>query len=200
MDIRNFNRPEKAGTGIPGMATINPDSGPQGDINTGEVTTDLATEPTEVKNDSIQEYLRYLEEHDIHKEDILGVLDSIISTGNVYWSFNLFEKIPVTFKIRPSWVNDILVDRMDKLPPKTFSKFSETVGCHNLAGSLVTYKDTSFNVDSKEVFEKSLEFVKNLPFIIQNHLIKKMAIFDRVVAVATSDWAVENFTPPQSEK
>lgn len=197
MDIRNFKRPEKQGTTSPGIPTINPN---EEQPPTPTIDASAAEEPTEVQESNIEEYLRYLEEHDIHKEDILQVLDSIISTGNVYWSFDLFEKIPVTFKIRPSWVNDMLVERMDKIQPKTFSRFSEMVGSYNLAGSLIQYANNKFSMDTEEDFLRNMKFVKDLPFITQNHLIKKMSIFDRVVAVATSNWAVENFTKPQSEK
>lgn len=195
MNIKNFKRPEVKGTQNPGMST--PDLEKE---VTNHQETQSTLEPEDIKKDNIQQYLDYLKEHEIEREDILGVLDSIVSTGNVYWSFDLFNKIPVTFQIRPAWVNNILVERMDKRPPKNFAMFSEIIGVYNLAGSLVKYNDNNFTLKDKEDFEKNKTFIQGLPFITQNHLIKKMAIFDRVVAVATSDWAIENFTKPQSEK
>lgn len=196
VDVRNFKRPESKGTSSKGINT------PQ---NNPEVTNDQeenysAEAPEETNRDLIKEYLAYLEREDIHKEDIMAVLDSIISTGNVYWNFQLFEQIPVSFRIRPAWVNNLLTERMDRNPPKTFSHFSEIVGIYNLAGSLVSYGDYRFDLNTEEDFYSAKKFIQNLPFIIQSHLIKKMAIFDRVISVATSDWAAENFTKPQPEK
>jgi len=150
--------------------------------------------------DIIQEYLNYLEEREVTKEDIFAVLDSIITTGEVYWQFSLFNKIPVVFKMRPAWVNAELVEKLDNNPPKTLTRFSDLVSLYNLAGSLIKYGDHEHEVKEKEDLDFSLNYVMNLPFIIQNRLIKQMAVFDRVIAVATSDWAVENFTEPLSEK
>ena len=200
MDVRKFKKPEKKGTSMPGV--VAPDIDKNNNMETGEPvdTSKNMKVPDETSKDIVAEYLEYLKENDISEEDILAVLDSIITSGNVYWNFNLFDKIPVTFKIRPTWVNNMLVERMDTNPPKTFSRFSELVGLYNLAGSLSKYKDRDFNIQEKEDFEESKEFILGLPFILQSHLIKKMALFDRVVAVATSDWAVANFTKPQSEK
>ena len=201
MDVRKFKRPESKGTSAKGVETPDMDLSAKG-VDTPDNNQDKGTadyKPSEETNqDVIQDYLKYLEKEEIDKEDIFSVLDSIITTGNVYWTFKLFDRIPVTFKIRPAWVNDLLVRKMDRDQPRTFNRFSEMVGMHNLCGSLVDYNGNKFNLETEEDFEKIMEFVKNLPFIIQGHLIKKMAVFDRVVAVATSDWAAQNFTEPQS--
>ena len=202
VDVRNFQRPKSKGT-TPNEGVNTPQTNPEkvsDEYHQQENSAADISQPEETKESLIQEYLYYLEQNDIHKEDIMAVLDSIITSGNVYWSFELFNKIPVTFKIRPAWVNDVLVSKLDKNPPRTFSKFSEVVGLYNLAGSLVEYNGKKREVKSEDDFYDNKQFIQNLPFIIQSHLIQKMSIFDRVISVATSDWATENFTKPQSEE
>lgn len=202
VDVRNFQSPKNKGAS-PNTGMDTPQTEPEkasDEYHQEPHSTADINQPEETNQSLIQEYLHYLEQNDIHKEDIMAVLDSIITSGNVYWSFELFDKIPVTFKIRPAWVNDVLVSKMDKNPPRTFNRFSETVGLYNLAGSLVEYNGERREVQNEEDFYNNKQFVQNLPFIIQSHLIQKMSIFDRVISVATSDWATENFTKPQSEE
>lgn len=198
MDVRKFKRPETKGTSSKGIDT--PHTNPEVTDDQKQTSSGDYKVPEETNQDMIQEYLGYLKKEDIHKEDIFSVLDSIITTGNVFWNFKLFDKIPVTFKIRPAWVNDILIKKMDKEPPKTFNRFSDIVGLYNLSGSLVEYNGQKFKMETEDDFYKTKKFIQDLPFIVQSHLIRKMAIFDRVVTVATSDWAAQNFTEPQSEK
>jgi len=200
MDVRSFSKPEsKKGTtpatGIP----VKEGTGEKVTQHNDAVTSGLQ-DPFPTGEKIIQEYLEYLAENDIHKEDVLKVLDSIISTGDVYWQFNLLGKIPVTFKMRRAWVNELLMDRMDKTPPKTIARFHDILSMYNLAGSLVQYGEHETPLINEEQLHSNVEFVSNLPFIMLNRLIKQLSLFDRVVAVATSDWAVENFSEPQSEK
>ena len=141
-----------------------------------------------------------MEENDISKEDIFKVLDTIITSGEVYWQFELLGKIPVVFKMRPAWVNEELIKYIEREQPKTISRFSDIVSMYNLAGSLVNYKDKNYEVKAVEDLNNNISFIMSLPFIIQNRLVAQMAIFDRVIAVATSDWAIENFSKPLSEE
>ena len=36
-----------------------------------------------------------------------------------------------------------------------------------------------------------------MPYITQNALVNALSLFDKALAVATSDWAVKNFTKPR---
>jgi hypothetical protein len=147
----------------------------------------------------IEDYLEYLKQFDITKEQIFNVLDTLLSKGDVLWSFKLFSKIPVMFHIRPYFVNDILFKKLEDSPPKTMVVFNDTVSRYNLAGALVQYKDKKFTVNNTDSFNDALEYLSGLPFIVVAHLVKQLAIFDRVVGIATSQWSVENFTKPLQE-
>jgi hypothetical protein len=78
--------------------------------------------------------------------------------------------------------------------------FTDLLNRHNLAGALTRMGDTAFSVKSPEDLQSALQYLGTLPFVTINALIRELAKFDKVVAVATSPWALENFTEPQSEK
>jgi hypothetical protein len=147
----------------------------------------------------IQEYYEYLKTKGITDTDLIQVLDTIITSGSVKWAFKLFNKIDVEMIMRPAWVNSFILREVETLEPRTFSRFTDIVSMYNLAGSLIKYNDQRFIHDSEEDIRKNYFIISKFSFIIQNKLIQQLAIFDRLVAVATSDWAIENFTEPQSE-
>jgi hypothetical protein len=148
---------------------------------------------------AVDDYMEFLKENDISEEDIFKVLDSLITTNNVFWSFELLGKIPVVFRVRPAWVSQVVMRAVESMSPKMFPHFNDIVAMYNLAGSLESYGPTKFQMDNEDHFQASLKFVRDLGFIFQNKLAQQLAIFDRVLAVATSDWAVQNFTQPRSE-
>lgn len=149
-------------------------------------------------------YMEYLEKNGISESDIGDILEALIANGSVSWSFELLERIPVEFVLRPAWVDDYITATFDRLAGET-ARVSN-LRCHNiiaecnLAASLARYGETSFVVRSEDDMDAARERVRKMPFIIQNALVRKLAVFDRVMAVAMSDWAVKNFMKPRQEK
>lgn len=204
-DILNLNKPGlKTASTLPGTPGPTQVTEPV----TGKHKTSDSVEDTEVtefpvetatEDERVQEYLTFLEKHDITQDDIASVLDTLVTDGDVKWGFNLLGRIPVVFRVRPTWVNTLLLKELEVSSPKLYTQFNSLVGMYNLAGSLEKYGDRTFALNSEDDFRDCLTFVRNLSFILQSRLIEQLAIFDRVISVATSDWAVENFTTPRSE-
>lgn len=170
-------------------------------VDTNHITDDkTAAEDAHVSEDVIEGYREFLSGYGIGDAEIFGALDALITTGDVYWSFKLLDRIDIVFHIRPNWVNEKLVTQLEESAPKLYARFAHLVGMHNLAGSLVKYNDTDLQAKAPEEFSKTYDFVNSLSFVLQNQLVKNLAVFDRLVAVATSEWAVKNFTPPQSDE
>lgn len=209
MDIREFNKGSGAqgivapkiitGAGTPKeQLGDNKVTAPSAAIETATAETPMTDLPSElVKDLVIKEYREYLEEEGIGDQEIMTVLDALITTGNVAWNFMLFGKIPVEFQMRAAWVNEYILTRLENDFPKSAHRFADTVGGYNLAASIRSYGDATFAPVDLESFVAVHKAVMNMPFVVQNALIKKLAVFDRVVAVATSDWAVEKFMKPQ---
>ena len=201
MDIRKLTKASQVGT----VNTQIPTADPTDSINkkTSSVTEEISTPETQenaediLTDSQIEEYREYLYANNVTDTDIFSVLDAIITTGTVYWSFEMLGKIPVVFRMRPTWVNEYLLAEIENQAPKMYSRFTDIISRVNLAGSLYRYGEMDFVVEDVEALQEAEKFVSGLGFILQNKLIQQLALFDRVVAVATSTWAVENFTEPQ---
>ena len=149
----------------------------------------------------IKSYRDFLHARDISDDDIRDVLEYLITSGNVSWKFELFDRIPAEFRIRPSWVDDYILETIDRETAGderlSMMRYNNLVAVCNLAASLVSFKDETYRVED---FDKARKRVQDMPYIIQNALVNKLAVFDRTIAVATSDWAIKNFMRPRKEK
>ena len=151
----------------------------------------------------LQEYMKFLEENDVTKEDVLALLETLITSGDLEWSDALFNgRIPLRFRIRSAWIEDIIAKRLDTMSGDnnlSMARFSGMIRMLNVAGSMTRYNDREVDIQTDEDFQKAFEFVEKLPYPILAAIGHKLAIFDRAVAVAMSDWALKNFTEPQKE-
>ena len=152
----------------------------------------------------ISQYLDFLHAHDITDDDIQHVLECLITSGNVSWQFKLFDRMPVEFRVRPSWVDDYILELIDREAADnervSLMRYNNMVAVCNLAASMTAFKDETYRVETREDFEMARKRIQDMPYIIQNALVNKLAVFDRTIAVATSDWAIKNFTKPRKEK
>lgn len=152
----------------------------------------------------IRQYLDFLHAHDITDDDIQNVLECLITSGSVSWQFQLFDRLPVEFRVRPSWIDDYILELIDKETTDnervSLMRYNNIVAVCNLAASLTAFRDETYRIETREDFERARKRIQDMPYIVQNALVNKLAVFDRTIAVATSDWAVKNFTKPRKEK
>lgn len=152
----------------------------------------------------MSQYFDFLKKHNISRTDVFSVLDAFITNGNVVWSFDLFNKIKVKLHVRPSWAIEYVSNIMDKYlednPKATIITYNNVMAKYNLAASLSYYKDKEYNIINKETLEQAIKDIEDLPYPVMSALVDKLAAFDRLVAVATSDWTIKNFTKPQQEE
>lgn len=150
----------------------------------------------------MKQYLDFLERHEVRREDLLSMLDAIVGSGGVSWEFQLFGRIPVRFRMRLAWMDDMVLKRLDaeaKDADLSVARYNTLLGACNLAASLSRYGETTLNLDAEGDFAAALAFVRRLPAAVRNALVSHLAVFDRAVAVATSDWAIQNFIEPRKE-
>ena len=154
-------------------------------------------------NALIEEYMNFVNDHGITKEDIFQLLDNIMTTGYLEWDTTINKgKTPLRFRMRPVWAEDLIAKHIDTLSADknlSMARFSNVLRALNLAASLVLFGEREFNVTDEESFNQSLDFIRSLPYPIFAAVTTQLAIFDRAVAVAMSDWAMKNFTEPQKE-
>ena len=206
MDIRQFSKPTDPkeapptpGTSLAGMRVTTPQASENQESSKKSALT-LADHSEEVAPSLTDEYRAFLNDKGIDNNIIFAALDRLVTTGSFYWQFNIFNNIEVVFKVRSAYVNSYLVNEVEKEAPKTVAKFQDVVNIHNLAGSLYKYDKNSFNIEKEEEFHRALQFVRQLPYIIVQKLVKELIVFDRLMFVVGSDWAIENFTKPSSEE
>lgn len=198
MDIREAEkpagtRPPRAVTDVAVPPTAQEDAPSANDVPDGDLREEFL----------IRQYREYLERHEVGKEDILALLDTIVSGKGVIWEFKLFGKIPVRFRLRAAWMDDAVLRRLDeqtKDAGMSVARYNSLIGSCNLAASLSLYQDRAFAMDNERDFEAALDFVASLPAAVRNALVSHLAIFDRAVACATSEWAVQNFYVPRKDK
>lgn len=212
MDVRKAMRPRVAteasnignssprfvsGDEVKSNTTIatNPEVTPT--ATTSNLTKESLDSEATSAEDVIQAHKDFLETRGIDEVTIMSVLDMLISGQVVLWQFELLGKIPVTFRVRPQWVDKYLIEEMERLRPSNIARFTDLIGTINLSGSLEKYGDKSFRTTTIEELKIVSDFLSSLPFVIQNKLVDELAVFDRVLVVATSDWAVKNFTEPR---
>ena len=154
-------------------------------------------------NAIIEEYMHFVNDHGITKEDIFQLLDSIMTTGYLEWDTSINNgKTPLRFRMRPVWAEDIISRHIDELSADknlSMARFSNVLRALNLAASMTLFGDRTFDVHDEESFDEALEFIRSLPYPIFSTVTTQLAIFDRAIAIAMSDWALKNFTKPQKE-
>lgn len=152
----------------------------------------------------IKGYMEFLGRNGLGESDVTEAMEVLLTTGSISWAFDLFDRIPVNFIVRPAWVDNYISEIMDRISSESALvsnvRYNNIVAECNLAASLNKYGEKEFVIQGPEDMERAREFVRNLPYIVQNALVRKLAVFDRLLAVATSDWAIKNFMAPRKEK
>lgn len=201
MDIRDAKKPSK---GTPDNMVLTPVKDTDTVTSAFKEDGTLDVIPDELTTDVVlAESWRYIKDNGITREDLNNLLDSLLTTGNVAWDFLLLNRIPITFKVRESWVDDVIIERIDALTAGNDKvsaiRYNNLIAEMNLAASLIKFGDKTFDPSSRKGFSENLKFVQKLVFVYKNRLINKLAVFDRAVSIATSDWALRNFMPPLSD-
>ena len=154
-------------------------------------------------NIMLQQYVDFLKKNNVSREDVQDLLAAIISNGNVEWGCRLFDKVDIRFRMRPVWVEDLIARRLDAANKSdanlSMMRFSNMVRTCNLAGSISSWGDRQFFMEKEEDYDAAYNYVTRLPYPILVKVCDQLAVFDRAVAVAMSDWALRNFTEPRQE-
>ena len=104
----------------------------------------------------ISQYLDFLHARNITDDDIRDVLECLITSGNVSWRFELFDRIPVEFRVRPSWVDDYILELIDREAADnervSLMRYNNMVAVCNLAASMTAFKDETYRVETREDF------------------------------------------------
>ena len=155
-------------------------------------------------NKELAANMEKLKAEGLTKEDVFIVLDTLITSGNVAWDTTIFNKINCRFQVKPTWVTNYIMDSVTKIandnPAMQMAMYNNLLAEYNVAATLKKYNDTEYTYVDEESFNDVYNTILQMPYVILTELSKKVVIFDTIIQVATSEWAVKNFTKPQSGK
>ena len=160
--------------------------------NTNASREDLS----DTDEDKIHGYKKFLLDNKISIKEMEEVLDTIVTDGEVIWTFQILGKIEAAFIMRPTWANEIVIRKLELEAPSTYARFVNVLNIYNLAGSLYLYGKKKFSPANEDDLNEVMLFLNKLPYPVFLKLIDQLVIFDRLIAVATSQWAIENFSTP----
>jgi len=201
MDIRKATK--GAGTPVPLMKATTLKGEEVQSLDTDNTKgMDTITTPAEAAETN-QDYISKLREEmgleGYTDKDYFEILDTVITQGDYEWKFSILGKIECLFHIRPDWVQQSAIKEVERVTPKTLARFTDIVNRYNLAGALLQMGGKRFTVEMDSDLDAVLTHIGKLPFAVVNLLVSKLVTFDRLVAIAMSPWALENFIEPQSE-
>jgi hypothetical protein len=145
----------------------------------------------------VQTMLIELAEEGYTEADAFEILDNLLTEGEHVFEFSLLNKLPCKFRVRPDWVQQHAVQSLEVQGPKTVARLTDIINRYNLAGALMLIGKTKFEVKTPEDLDACLAYLQEQPFAMINMLLNKLVIFDKLVAVASSPWALENFIEPR---
>ncbi len=155
--LRDLSPGNKQGTVNNQLVTNTVSTNNQGALETAPASHYQETPSVPEEDASKQQigvYREFLKENGISDEDIFVILDHLLTTGSVAWSFKLLDRIEVVFRMRPAWVNEYLLEQLESQDPKILTRFTDLVSRINLAGSLVQYGSEKFEVQNPDSLKK----------------------------------------------
>jgi len=158
---------------------------------------ELATEETELEK-TIRElekapeltYAERLEKNGITQKEADEIVDTLMMGEEYQRTYQITKKYNVTFRTRKFKNQERVLDFIESVNPQFPASVGNIVSKHNLAASLVRFRDIDFN-GYKE--KDKLDWIENLPDIIANVLARKLAKFDQMILDVLDEGAIENF-------
>lgn len=208
MDIRTATRKSsrQEGASSPAAITVPQPADHAAIPEDGPIPQKISEEPTLADIDrygdvTTTNYMAFLKANGITEDDVMQVLDMLITNGSVVWDFKLFDTIPVEFSLRDSWMTTEIIRMVDDEcagRQATMALYNNLIAEHNIAASLVTFKNEHYSIKTPDDLREAVKRVRAMPYIFTSALSGKLAVFDRIIAAATSQWAIQNFTRPRS--
>lgn len=135
-------------------------------------------------------YEEKLEQHDISLEEALNIISKIVDDGFYERTYQLTRKVPVVFRTREARDQERTLHSIEAVNPRFPATVSGIVSKHNLAVSMVEFKDQDFR---KKSLDDRLKFIERMPEVLFRALASKLAKFDRLMLDVLDEGAIANF-------
>ena len=142
-----------------------------------------------------------LSEFGIKKEEAFGILDTIMTRGKYEAGYKVGSLL-IKMRTRTTVDTDRLVETLQKVGPDTRDAYNHVVSRVNLASSLVSFGDNTFqHTDPSDNNRKQLDnewmarykFCEKLPAPVYESLVQLLARFDARVNISCDARSIDNF-------
>lgn len=167
-------------------------------VNDDETTSKLI-EDSEGKydeddvNSRMELFYNFVKEKGITDDIIRDIQKNILQGERVIFKVTILKKLNLELTTRPAWVNELIIEELNKYSNVSYQMYIDIVSKVNLAASLVSFDGHVFKPLTAENYKERVEELRKLPSFIYDKMVNELVIFDRLIAVATSDKYLETF-------
>lgn len=171
----------------------------QATINDSETIESLAKNSKSVdmeeeeELDTIDVFYNYIKNKGVTDDDIKSMQQRILMGEDVNFITTILKDKELILTTRPAWVNELILEELNNFPNISYQMYMDIISKVNLAASLVAFDKHKFEPLTKENYKKRVEMLRELPTFIYDKIVNELVIFDRLIAVATSDKYLETF-------
>lgn len=143
--------------------------------------------------DTIDVFYKYITDKGITDNDIKLIQQRIIQGESINFTTTILQRKKLILTTRPAWVNEVIIEELNKYPNVSYQMYVDIVSKVNLAASLVVFDDFKFEKLTRDNYEDRVNMLRDLPTFIYDKMVAELVLFDRLIAVATSDKYLETF-------
>lgn len=161
----------------------------------------LKTEASEAEAQlaPLEAYEKQLKEVGLTREEAARIVDDVLTKGYYEETFPITSRVKVTFRTRLARDIRRVHERLEADRYTIDSHYSMALSRYLLAASLSSFGTTKFafpqgvTEETEKAYQARLEFVDGLSEPALQTIYPRLAKFDRKVAVAFQEGAIENF-------
>lgn len=149
--------------------------------------------PSGDEKDIIDLYYEYIKAQGLDDADIKATQLQLLENRSVNFEVNILKKIKVVFTTKPTWSNDIIVEKASKINNISVAAYNNIVSKVNTVCSLVHVDGYNIPELTRDTFEERERIIDSIPAFIFEKIVTELITFERLIAVATSDKYLETF-------
>lgn len=155
-----------------------------------------ATEMTNIEDerDTIDLYYDFIKEQGITDDVIRSTQIQLLENKTIVFEAVILNKFKIGFSPRPSWANDKIIEESSRHTDNlSLANYNNIIAKVNMACSLEFIEGYNLPSISRDNYEERMRIIGDLPSFLYDKIVQELIVFDRLIAVATSDKYLETF-------
>lgn len=148
----------------------------------------------EEEQDTIDLYYEFLKEKGITDTIIKNTQVQLLENRTILFETTILNKIKIGFSPRPTWANDKIIEETAQHGDNfSLAMYNNVVAKTNMICSLEYIDGYNLPPISLDNYDARKNIIGSFPSFIYEKIIEELIVFDRLIAVATSDKYLETF-------